>query len=301
MNFFSRILLCAAFLLAFGSNLENAYAQTVPELSSLDFLRQGGHVIIFRHATAPFGTFPNGSTDQASNSVESQWWKSCDVNTARQLDIVGRTEATNIGRALRRLNIPVSSIAASEFCRCNESAVLMNTGLPIVISTALTFTLYTNEARLPELTTRVNQVPPAGTNSILVTHGHTVGPYPFDNLQWSDAIIYRPRTGTNADVVGYARYALWARSTTASVPGVALSNPEKITLSTLPSQEENSILVKASKECNISVLNAQGEEIIGDMPLKSARLLNTKGWAQGTYSIVASNGAHRTVHTFVKQ
>lgn len=271
-------------------------AQAIPDLSSLDFLRQGGYVIIFRHSTAPFGTYPNGSSD-LPGTVESQWWKSCDVNSARQLDIVGRTEAANIGRALKRLRIPISSIAASEFCRCNESAVLMNTGLPIVTSTALTFTLYTNEQRLPELTVRVNQVPPSGTNTVLVTHGHTVGPYPFDNLQWSDAIIYRPKVSGDADVVGYARYALWARSTTATALTI---NADKITLSASPISQDERILVQAGKPCTVSVINELGEEVLGDVSVNGARTLDTRGWAKGVYSLVASNGSERTVTRFVK-
>jgi phosphohistidine phosphatase SixA len=269
------------------------------ELTSLDFLKQGGHVIVFRHSTAPFGSFPTGSEDRAG-TVESQWWKSCDQGTARQLDIVGRTEAANIGRAFKRVGIPVSSIAASEFCRCYESAVLMNTGLTIVISTSLTFTMYTDEQRLPELTTRINAVPPASTNTVLVTHGHSVGEYPFVNLQWSDAIIYRPKVGAKADVVGYARYALWARSTTATLPGVG-GNADKITLSTSPSPQEDKILVQSNKNCTVSVVNALGQEILGDVPVKGAELLNTKGWAKGVYTIVASNGIERSTQSFMKK
>jgi phosphohistidine phosphatase SixA len=285
-------------IIAFSSVL-GASAQ-IPELSSLDFLKQGGYVIIFRHSTAPFGSYPNGSTDQVSGTVESQWWKSCDFNSARQLDIVGRTEAANLGRAFKRVGIPVSNIVASEFCRCYETAVLMNTGLNIVISTSLTFTLYTNEQRLPELTTRINTVPPASTNTVLVTHGHTVGEYPFDNLQWSDAIIYRPKVGAKAELIGYARVALWVRAATSSLPSGSNVNADKITLSTSPSPQGDKILVQASRNCTVSVLNALGQEILGDVPVKGAQLLDTKGWAKGVYTLVASNGMERSSHTFVK-
>ncbi|TAE30976.1 MAG: hypothetical protein EAZ92_03895 [Candidatus Kapaibacterium sp.] len=294
--FLSVLILCAV------ASLE-AFAQVpVAELSDLTFLRQGGYVIIFRHSTAPFGTFPNGSSDPVPfGSVESQWWKSCDVNSARQLDIVGRTEAANIGRAIRRLRIPISSLTVSEFCRCYETGVLMNTGLNMVISTALTFTVYTNDQRLPELRTRVNALPPAGTNTLLVTHGHTVGPYPFDFLQWSDAIIYRPRTGAEAEVIGYARYNLWARSTTGSVTA-ALEAPEKISLSAAPAAQNGRLLVQTSKDCTVSFVNALGEEVLGDVPLKQgSRFVDVKSLPSGVYSIVASNGKERTITKFTKQ
>ncbi len=287
-------------LIVFAVASLEAFAQ-VPELSDLNFLRQGGYVIIFRHSTAPFGTFPNGSSDpNVPGSVESQWWKSCDVNSARQLDIVGRTEAANIGRALKRLRIPVSSIAVSEFCRCYESGVLMNTGLNLVVSTALTFTLYTNDQRLPELRTRISALPPASTNTLLITHGHTVGPYPFDFLQWSDAIIYRPRAGADAEVIGYARYNLWARSTTGSAIA-SLENPEKISLSAAPAAQDGRLLVQASKDCTVSFVNALGEEVLGDVPIKQgSRFVDVNSLPSGVYSIVASNGKERTVTKFTK-
>jgi phosphohistidine phosphatase SixA len=46
----------------------------------------------------------------------------------RQLSAKGRAAAQRIGAAIRRLDIPIGRVLASEYCRTRETARLMNLG-----------------------------------------------------------------------------------------------------------------------------------------------------------------------------
>lgn len=79
-------------------------------------LRQGrGYVILFRHAVAP------GTGDPADFRLD-------DCSTQRNLSAEGRQQAVEIGEVLRQQNIPVSRVLSSQWCRCLETARLMNVG-----------------------------------------------------------------------------------------------------------------------------------------------------------------------------
>ncbi|MBD2460935.1 histidine phosphatase family protein [Oscillatoria sp. FACHB-1407] len=79
-------------------------------------LRQGrGYVILFRHALAP------GTGDPSNFRLE-------DCSTQRNLSAEGRQQAMRLGEMLRQRNIPVSRVLSSQWCRCLETARLMNLG-----------------------------------------------------------------------------------------------------------------------------------------------------------------------------
>jgi phosphohistidine phosphatase SixA len=78
-------------------------------------LRQGGYVILFRHALAPgTGDPPNFRLD--------------DCSTQRNLSATGQQQAIDLGERLRQQNIAVSRVLSSQWCRCLETARLMNVG-----------------------------------------------------------------------------------------------------------------------------------------------------------------------------
>ncbi|MBF2046120.1 MAG: histidine phosphatase family protein [Elainella sp. C42_A2020_010] len=79
-------------------------------------LRQGkGYVLLFRHALAP------GTGDPANFRLD-------DCSTQRNLSTEGQQQAIRIGEILRQQNIPVSRVLSSQWCRCLETAKLMNVG-----------------------------------------------------------------------------------------------------------------------------------------------------------------------------
>ena len=79
--------------------------------------RQGrGYVILFRHALAP------GTGDPPN-------FRLGDCSTQRNLSAAGRQQATRLGELLRQQNIVVSRVLSSQWCRCLETAELMDIGV----------------------------------------------------------------------------------------------------------------------------------------------------------------------------
>jgi broad specificity phosphatase PhoE len=72
-------------------------------------------VVFMRHALAP------GFGDPVSFELE-------DCSTQRNLDANGRNQAQFIGRELLNSGIHFSEIFSSEWCRCKETASLLNIG-----------------------------------------------------------------------------------------------------------------------------------------------------------------------------
>lgn len=89
-----------------------AQSNTAPQDAAIwSTLREGGHVLLIRHARAP-GTFdPPG-------------FKLGDCSTQRNLNEEGCEQARRLGAFLRSQQIPVGRVLSSEWCRCIETAQL---------------------------------------------------------------------------------------------------------------------------------------------------------------------------------
>lgn len=116
-----RILFGVGFALGLLAFAGCATGPTQPASSSpslVKTLRAGGNVIYMRHVTADVG-----------RDVQSagEWWKVCG-EVHRMLSDQGRTDAVKVGEAIRRLNIPVSEVRCSEYCRAVETARLLALG-----------------------------------------------------------------------------------------------------------------------------------------------------------------------------
>ncbi|EAZ88241.1 histidine phosphatase family protein, partial [Crocosphaera chwakensis] len=73
------------------------------------------YVILFRHALAP------GTGDPDNFQLD-------DCSTQRNLNEEGRQQAIRMGEELKRRKIPVTRILSSQWCRCLETAKLMDVG-----------------------------------------------------------------------------------------------------------------------------------------------------------------------------
>ena len=124
-------------------------------------LREGGYVLVLRHAMAP------GSGDPANFRLD-------DCTTQRNLSSDGRGQAMAIGEALRRERIPVGRVLSSRWCRALETARL---AFGQVQSEPALDQFYTPEER-DARTLRVRAImldwPAEGTNLVLVTHAPNV-------------------------------------------------------------------------------------------------------------------------------
>jgi phosphohistidine phosphatase SixA len=83
---------------------------------ALSALRAGGHVALMRHADAP-----GGVGDPPGFRVE-------DCATQRNLSPKGRADAEKTGAQLKQEGIVFEKIVSSPWCRCIDTAKLMNLG-----------------------------------------------------------------------------------------------------------------------------------------------------------------------------
>ena len=137
--------------------------QTGPAHTLASSLKQGGYVLVMRHASSPQA--PDKQTANADN-----------VKRERQLDEAGRKGSIAMGKALRDLRIPVGEVLSSPTYRALETVRLAQ--LPNVqqhaelgdggqsmqgISDAQGLWLRERASRLPK-----------GSNTIIVTHAPNI-------------------------------------------------------------------------------------------------------------------------------
>ena len=102
-----------AFVLGSSATAEIARAD---ETAAWSALRAGGHVALMRHADAP-----GGVGDPPGFRIE-------DCATQRNLSAKGRADAKRIGARLKSEGIAVEKILASPWCRCIDTATLLELG-----------------------------------------------------------------------------------------------------------------------------------------------------------------------------
>ena len=78
-------------------------------------LQSNNHVLLMRHALAP------GVGDPANYSLE-------DCKTQRNLDSEGRKQAAFVGEWLKKQGIQKADVYSSVWCRCRDTATLLNFG-----------------------------------------------------------------------------------------------------------------------------------------------------------------------------
>lgn len=74
-----------------------------------------GHAVLIRHANAP------GTGDPAALDLD-------DCSTQRNLDDAGRAQAARLGRTLRSLGVTRRPVYSSRWCRCRDTASLLDIG-----------------------------------------------------------------------------------------------------------------------------------------------------------------------------
>src|SRR5262245_40116297 len=153
-------------------------------------LRQGGYVIVFRH----------GATHQ--DQADTDPLNPSNVAQQRQLNDAGRAKAKEIGEAFRKLKIPVGQVRTSVFNRAVEDGKLMNLGevtsSPDITEGGLIVTPIENNRRAQALRQLAATVPPAGTNTVVITHKPNLldafGKDWFD-VREGEASVFQPAGG----------------------------------------------------------------------------------------------------------
>ena len=179
---------------------------TTPRADVFRPLQKGGYVLVFRHAAADVGA-------DMFNATEANWWKSCDSKLARQLNAQGKKDAAEIGKAFRNLQIPVSKVLASEYCRCFTSADLMDLGMATQQSKELTYYVYEEAKRYENTMKIVDGQTIDAKNLVLVGHTGFTGamptPAPLASLNWGDAAVFQLLAGQSARYVTTLKVTEW--------------------------------------------------------------------------------------------
>ena len=154
-------------------------------------LRQGGHVVLLRHAqTTP------GIGDPEGMRLD-------DCGTQRNLSDEGREHARRVGAEFRRFRVPVDMVLSSEWCRCVETAGLAFAGTADVWP-ALNNLFGRPENRqkqIDELAARIGAWRGKG-NLVLVTHGSTILALTRAGVQMGEMVILSPKGEGRMALVG---------------------------------------------------------------------------------------------------
>jgi phosphohistidine phosphatase SixA len=168
-------LLCAAILFLVAT--ASALAADDPWSA----LRDGSKVVLIRH-----GATIGGAGDPPGFRLE-------DCATQRNLTDKGRAEAKAAGDRIRAQKVPVGKVISSPWCRCRDTASLMNLG-PVEIADTFS-NAYNFSDRRDELTKGARAVIGAWKGPgalVIVTHGANILPLTGFQPAEGEMIVVEP-------------------------------------------------------------------------------------------------------------
>lgn len=146
--------------------------------------RFDGSVIFLRHAMAP------GNGDPREFDLK-------DCHTQRNLDKTGRLQARAIGKRIAAGKLKLAGIYSSEWCRCLETAQLLDLGTVTPFSGLNSF--YQNhaprDATLAKLMAKLDSLPRDGAPVIMVAHYVTIQAIANIAVPSGGAVLYDLTTG----------------------------------------------------------------------------------------------------------
>jgi phosphohistidine phosphatase SixA len=172
-----------------------AGASSVP----VERLREGGYVVAFRHA----------ATDSGMDTTDDLR----DCSRQRNLNAEGRQQSREIGRAFERLAVPVGRVLASPFCRTRDTArIAFGRVRASRALLSVEFFASPREGRRKGLRRLLKAEPPAGTNTVLVSHGSAISEATERDPEEGEAVIVEPGRGRRGfAVVTVVRAGDWGR------------------------------------------------------------------------------------------
>ncbi len=165
-----------------------ANSQPAPSQAEwINALRQGGHVIVFRH-----GATYSDQADTDPLNIKN-------VAAQRQLNDDGRALAKSIGESMRKLRIPVGQVQTSMFQRAIDTGALLGfsevTASADITEGGLVVTPTENNRRTQAFRKLVGEQPPAGSNIVIVSHKPNImdafGKDWFD-VREGEASVFKP-------------------------------------------------------------------------------------------------------------
>lgn len=166
-------------------------------------LREGGYVLLMRHASSPTAPPDKAIADRENTTLE------------RQLDENGRNTARAMGSAMKKLRLPIGEVFSSPTYRALETARMA--GLP----QPRTFAELGDGGQSMRplqaspaawLRNMVSQAPPAGTDRMIVTHApNIIGAFGANVADVADGeiLVFRPDGNGDALLAGRIRIQEW--------------------------------------------------------------------------------------------
>src|ERR1051325_9168595 len=169
-------------------------------------LREGGHVIVFRHGAT--------HADQADTDPLNF----ANVAKQRQLNDEGRALAKSIGESMRKLKIPVGQVHTSMFQRAVDTGTLLGFGdvkpSPDITEGGLVVTPNENSRRAAALRKLVGVAPAPGSNVVIVSPKPNImdafGKDWFD-VREGEASVFRPDGNGGHKLVVRVQASEWGK------------------------------------------------------------------------------------------
>jgi phosphohistidine phosphatase SixA len=164
-------------------------------------LRRGGYVVALRHAV----------TDATATDMTGDLR---DCSRQRNLNAEGRRQARAIGRAFRRLEIPVGRVLASPFCRTRDTARLaFGHAQPSRALLSADFFGDGDAAQRGGLRRLLALPPGRGSNTVLVSHEAAIDAATGVTVAEGEAVIVAPGRGRRRfQIVTTVEAGAWDRS-----------------------------------------------------------------------------------------
>jgi len=180
-----------------------AWAETTAGQPLIDALREGGYVLLMRHASSPTARPDKAIADRENTTLE------------RQLDKKGRNTSRAMGAAMRALHLPIRQIQSSPTYRALET--LRIAGLPQPRTAAeLGDGGQSMQPLQPSpaawLRNLVATVPASGTDTLIVTHApNIIAAFGANLADVADGeiLVFRPDGKGDAMLAGRIKIEQW--------------------------------------------------------------------------------------------
>jgi phosphohistidine phosphatase SixA len=168
-------------------------------------LREGGHVVVMRHASSLYGRPETTATEPENSGRE------------RELDDAGQTFARVLGETLRTLRIPFGEVFTSPSYRARQTVRLVGLAHPQSVieldesPEGLQANTIECAAWLHATTTRY---PSRGCNTLVVTHTPNLVDAFCElgsKLAPGEALVFRPNQRGGTDLVAHIKIRDWKR------------------------------------------------------------------------------------------
>jgi phosphohistidine phosphatase SixA len=187
--------------------LTGAYAQTVDMKALVAQMKQGGHVIIFRHGAT--------HRDQADTDPLNH----DNVAKQRLLNETGREVAKQVGDSFRKLGIPLGKVYTSRFNRAVETGKLVGggdvTATIDITEGGLVVSPIENDRRAEAFRKLVGTMPEPGKNILIVSHKPNIleafGKDWFD-VREGEASVFKPDSSGKAVLVARVQAIDWIKA-----------------------------------------------------------------------------------------